>query len=301
MKKKTAVQPNAGFPPILLILAMGLAIFSASGCQQVATEPVEVPAVEPAWTAAPVELPTEEPVLLAPTLAEPTSTPYPTSAVCSPLEGLSFEEVNSIKTNPLKLPSPGIDDGHHGIDYSFWTFGSLDTIEGMGINSVLNGVVAGIVNNRFPYGYMIMLETPLETLPPGLRSQLEAIQPLPLPDLNNSPLSCPAISSADFSSTSRSLYLLYAHMLEKTELFPGDQVACGEILGQVGNSGDSSNAHLHFEARIGPSNFRFTEMAHYLNDSSNIERLNYCAWRVSGVFQLVDPQLILDAGIQSSP
>lgn len=300
MRQIAAIHPKAGYSPILLVLVMGSAVLFTSGCQQVATEPVEAPAIEPAITATPVELPTEESALVVPTLQEPTAIPVLSSAVCSPLEGLTLSDVTSIKTNSLKLPSPGKDDGHHGIDYSFWTFRGMDTIEGMGINSVLDGIVAGKVGNRFPYGYMVIIETPLEMLPPGLRSQLESIQPQPVQDMSNSPLSCPAISSTDFSSSGRSLYLLYAHMLEEVKLNPGDQVACGEAIGQVGNSGDSSNAHLHFEARVGPSGFRFTEMAHYLNDSSDTERLNYCAWRISGVFQLVDPQIIIDAGVSNS-
>lgn len=300
MRQIAAIRPKAGYSPFLLILVMGLTVLFTSSCQQVAAEPIETPAIEPAITSAPVELPTEEPAQVVPTLPEPTAIPALPSAVCSPLQGLSLADVTSIKTNSLKLPSPGKDDGHHGIDYSFWTFRGMDTIEGMGINSVLNGLVAGKVDNRFPYGYMVIIETPLELLPPGLRSQLNSIQPQPLQDLSNSPLSCPAISSTDFSSSGRSLYLLYAHMLEDVKINPGDQVVCGETFGQVGNSGDSSNAHLHFEARVGPSGFRFTEMAHYLNDSSDTERFNYCAWRISGVFQLVDPQIIIDAGATNS-
>ncbi len=298
MNQNTAIQSNAGFSLTLLLIVIGLVIFSASSCQQVRAEPVVASTVEPVLTAIPTELHSEEPLQATPTLPVPDKTPVPTSPVCSPLEGLTFAEVNSIITNPLKLPSPGKDDGHHGIDFSFWSFGDLDTIEGMGINSVLSGVVAGTVENRFPYGYMIMIETPMETLPPGLLEELGSIESVPLPDISKSPLSCPAISSAEFSSTGLSLYLVYAHMLEAPLQKPGDHVDCGDFLGKVGNSGDSSNAHLHFEARIGPSGFRFTEMAHYLNDSSDTERLNYCAWRISGIFQLIDPQLILDAGSQ---
>ncbi len=260
--------------------------------------PLGTATAQPSWTLEAAEPISEQTPADTATLILPTETPVPTSPVCSPLGGLSFAEVNSIKTNPLKTPSPGKDDGHHGIDYSFWSFRELDTIEGMEINSVLDGVVAGTVNDRFPYGYMIMIETPLEQLPGSLRQQLGALQAGPVNDLSISPLSCPVITSTDFTGTGRSLYLVYAHMLEGASLNPGDTVSCGSPLGQVGNTGDSSNAHLHFEARLGPSNFRFTEMAHYMNNSTELERYNYCAWRVSGVFQLIDPQIILNLGSQ---
>ncbi len=240
--------------------------------------------------------PTETALHVTKTL-QPTSTTLSTIQICSPLEGFSIEEVNTIRTNPVKPPLPGKDDGHHGIDFSFWTYGDWKTMAGLGIHTVLDGIVAGTVNDRFPYGYMIMIETPFEQLPTELRFQLESISPAPLPDLTNSALSCPDINPSDFITNSKSLYLVYAHMLEMPVLQLNESVQCGSTIGKVGNTGDSSNPHLHFEARIGPSGYRFTDMAHYLNDASELERYNYCTWRVSGVFQLIDPQLVLDAGL----
>jgi murein DD-endopeptidase MepM/ murein hydrolase activator NlpD len=279
-----------------MILVLGISF--ATACQQLQDVPMETAPSESAWTAESTEVLTEATPTVLPNLALPSETPVPTRPVCSPIEGFTFADVEFIKTNPLKPPSPGKDDGHQGMDFSFWTFRGFNTIEGMVINSVLNGVVAGKVENRFPYGYMVMVETPLEQLSLPLMRQLESLPPEPLNDLSISPLSCPAIASTDFTGTGRSLYLVYAHMLDEAALNPGDAVSCGSPLGQVGNSGDSSNAHLHFEARLGPSGFRFSEMAHYFTDSSELEIYNYCAWRVSGIFQLVDPQLILDSGGQ---
>jgi murein DD-endopeptidase MepM/ murein hydrolase activator NlpD len=226
-----------------------------------------------------------------------TNTPILTSKVCSPLLDFSLSDISNILTNSMKTPLPGKDDGHQGVDFSFWSYGKWKTIEGLEISSVLDGIVAGTVHDRFPYGNMIMIETPLEQLPVALQEVLSSISESPLPDLAYSPLTCPAISPSDFPSQQKSLYLLYAHMLEASTHQSGDVIACGESLGQVGNTGDSSNAHLHFEARIGPSGFRFTEMAHYLNDLTETERYNYCTWRVSGIFQLVNPMDVLSAGL----
>jgi hypothetical protein len=72
-----------------------------------------------------------------------------------------------------------------------------------------------------------------------------------------------------------------------------DLVECGARIGQIGQSGNALNAHLHLEARVGPAGARFEGLAHYESRASPTEMSNYCAWRVSGIFQLVDPMLIL--------
>lgn len=276
---------------VIFILAL------LGGCTQTTLPAGASAQPEPSATIPSTQLVLIETSTTATETSQPTSTALSTSQVCSPLEDFSIEEASTIRTNPVKTPLPGKDDGHHGIDFSFWTYGDWDTMAGLGIHTALDGIVAGTVNDRFPYGYMIMIETPFEQLPAELRIQLENISAAQLPDLTNSALSCPDINPLDFSTASKSLYLVYAHMLEMPALQLNDSVQCGSSIGKVGNTGDSSNPHLHFEARIGPSGYRFTDMAHYLNDASELERYNYCTWRVSGIFQLIDPQMVLDAGL----
>lgn len=46
--------------------------------------------------------------------------------------------------------------------------------------------------------------------------------------------------------TGYGLYAFYAHMRPRTiKVKPGDHVSPGELLGQVGNSGNSTEPHLH--------------------------------------------------------
>ena len=48
-------------------------------------------------------------------------------------------------------------------------------------------------------------------------------------------------------------YALYAHMQPgSVTVQPGDQVQTGQVLGRVGNSGNSSEPHLHFHVMDGP-------------------------------------------------
>jgi hypothetical protein len=61
----------------------------------------------------------------------------------------------------------------------------------------------------------------------------------------------------------------------------------------VGDSGNALNPHLHLETRVGPAGARFSSLAHYDASASLEEMDNYCAWRVSGWFVLLDPLQLL--------
>jgi murein DD-endopeptidase MepM/ murein hydrolase activator NlpD len=154
--------------------------------------------------------------------------------------------------------------------------------------------VALVVRDRFPYGYAVMIETGLDSLPEDWLERLQA--PTAAPTLGPHPsLTCPQVDPPlSWDEARRSLYLLYAHMLEPIPLDLGEIVACGEKLGVIGQSGNALNPHLHLEARIGPAGARFNSMAHYSGGITQEEMRNYCAWRVSGVFQLLDPMRVLE-------
>jgi murein DD-endopeptidase MepM/ murein hydrolase activator NlpD len=213
--------------------------------------------------------------------------------MCSPLDDFTLQTLPKIITQPYKNPPPGDETLHHGIDFSFWTYGQLKTMTGLKIFSVLSGTVAGITLNKYPYGNMVIVETSLDALPQDLISQLQA--PTPAPTLPyTGPLSCPQYpQNPTWDTSKRSLYLLYAHMKDAPLVKIGDHVSCGQQLGVVGNTGDSSNNHLHFETNIGPSGARFNSMGHYSAGMTAEEIANYCIWRVSNLFQLFNPMKLL--------
>lgn len=226
----------------------------------------------------------------------PTPTPDYVKSICSPLDQVTLAELNDIITQPYKTPRPKNDDGHHGVDFAFFRFNDIVGIEGLPIDAALPGEVVTIINNRDPYGYGLIVETPLDKLDPALAAafDLPEVQPTVVPDPR---VNCPPSGELTFtlSETERSVYILYGHLKDPPVVQVGDQVACGQQLGLVGNSGMSTNAHLHFETRVGPSGARFDSMAYYTLQSSEAERYNYCVWRVSNLFKLFDPMVLLSA------
>ncbi len=99
-----------------------------------------------------------------------------------------------------------------------------------------------------------------------------------------------------WDTTRRSLYVLYAHLQDAPGVKPGEKVTCGQVIGKVGKSGNALNPHLHLEIRVGPAGGRFTSMAHYDNSATLEEMAGYCAWSVSGLFQVIDPLEVLSLG-----
>lgn len=208
------------------------------------------------------------------------------------MQGVSLADLPGRITNPYHPPAPGSDDPHHGVDLGDFLPGSRVAISGLTVQATISGRVAAVLQNRFPYGYAVMVETPLEGLPAGL--DIAAI-PTPAPTLAlNTPLTCPDAPSLTVADPQkRSLYVLYAHMKEPPLVNVEDEIACGQAIGVIGDSGNALNPHLHFEARVAPAGLRPGSLAHY-DASATAEEMNrYCLWRISGFFQLMDPMIIL--------
>ena len=222
-------------------------------------------------TGTPTSLPKntiEQPVPSIVTTDSPT--PYPVSelvdiSICSPLEHETIVSINEIISDPYNPPPPGRDERHHGVDFSYYHHAGRDTIEGERIQAILAGSVAAVINDRLPYGNMVIIETPASLLPADLISTFGI-------------------------GKDESLYHLYAHMQSTPLIKVGEAVVCGQALGAVGMTGyNVVNPHLHLETRIGPAGESFIGMAFYTTSATIEEMENYKRWRTSGEFRHFDP------------
>lgn len=275
-----------------LILIFGGLILLV-GCTSVprmtATQPAATSSPTQAPSATVTPHPTRAPSVTSSATAEATVFVTPEPMVCSPLAGYALPDLVNMIVNPYLPPRPGSDDPHQGLD-----LGVLDAIQGYAlagnpVQTVLAGKVVGVTADRFPYGNMLMIETPLEGQPPAFAPAL--VLPTPLPArLPRGTLTCPELNSLPATADApRSLYILYAHMLNSPAVQVGDSIGCGQEIGAIGQSGNALNPHIHVEVRVGPANQTFTSMAHYDPSAGYEEMAAYCLWRVSGVYQTIDP------------
>lgn len=237
-----------------------------------------------------VATPTDTPQVVLVETSLQTSTPAREFVqVCSPLAGVKMEQLNGMIVNPYHPPKLGSDDPHQGLDLAKLSGPYGIALAGMTVNAVLSGKVAGAAVDRFPYGNMVMIETPLDD---SLYDAVpDLILPTPLPErLPQGALTCPELTANPGASDEpRSLYILYAHMQNPVNARPGDLISCGQEIGIVGDSGNALNPHLHIEVRVGPSGQIFPSMAHYDPSADSTEMEAYCTWRVSGVYQTINP------------
>lgn len=286
----------------ILILLLGVVLLS--GCVA-APAPDSSPGstdtptrLIPTFVSSPSPTPPPSPsASLSPVDPLPTTTLPPDLPVCSPLQNIARDQISQIISNPYHPPRPGSDDPHHGVDLADRLPGSQVAVAGRAVQAVLAGQVAAVIQDRFPYGNAILIETPLDESWAGWQDQ--AGIPTAAPTLALvSALTCPPAPEPFTNPTRRSLYLLYAHLQHPPTLQVGDAVTCGQTIGAVGSSGNALNPHLHVEARVGPAGLRLVSMAHYDASATPEEMSGYCLWRISGWFQLVDPLQVLLAGLK---
>ena len=212
---------------------------------------------------------------LTPTITKtftPTVTLYPfsltaySSQMSTPLLGIGFGELHTIISQPYSVPDVHSDAGHHGVDLGSYDYhGKL--IYDWPILSVFSGKVAGVVNNRYPIGNCIILETAYTQLPDEI------------------------ISETGINST-QSLYTMYCHMIDPPNQQIGDVVNVAQEIGRVGKS-QTVEAHLHLEMVIGPPNQVIPSMAYYNGDATEDEKKVYLWWRTSGTFTSFNPMTII--------
>jgi murein DD-endopeptidase MepM/ murein hydrolase activator NlpD len=193
--------------------------------------------------------------------------------VCSPLEIHPLEELPQIISDPYHPPPMGKDDRHQGVDFSYYQRGDRSSIQGVGVQSVLKGKAAASIRGSFPFGNLVIIETPGSQLPDWLKERFGIVE-------------------------GESLYILYAHLDQAPLVELGKPVGACQLLGQVGKSGNAGVAHLHLETRIGPAGSIFPVMGYYLAENTLQERENYLLWRTSGAFRHFDPMQLLIADAQ---
>lgn len=276
------------------IPVFGSILLLLSGCSPA---PAEVPAptalaAEPSATVWPTHAPDP-----TGTAIPVTDTPVSASAmpICSPLEGIPIGQLTAAITNPYDPPPSGSDDPHAGIDLSDLLPGTQVAISGGNIRAALSGSVASVIDDRFPFGNAVIIETPLTDLPAEIIAALDLPEPL-TQAVRPAALTCPD-QVTRYDDARRSVYILYAHMEQPVPLKLGDAVACGDLLGSVGMSGNALNPHLHFETRAGPSAVQFSSISHYDTSATPDEMSAYCDWTVGGQFQVFDPMQLFSAAV----
>jgi murein DD-endopeptidase MepM/ murein hydrolase activator NlpD len=276
----------------ILTLILVLSLVSCTSAPVSPTPGQTEPATgSPPATYTPSFTPTLVPATQTP--LSPTDTPAPKAQLCSPLDGLTLAQLPQILVQPFIKPSPGKDDGHTGVDFSYWTRGKRTSMVDLPVYSALPGKVAAVLPNRLPYGNAIIIETPLDRLPSGWLDTLQV--PAQVPTVAPAPVMMCTLPAqpANWEVNKRSLYILYAHFYQAPIAKAGDNLKCGQQIGGVGTTGMSSNDHLHFEVRVGPSGASFGTMAYYDTTESPAEISTYCEWRISQVFELIDPMKLL--------
>jgi murein DD-endopeptidase MepM/ murein hydrolase activator NlpD len=282
------------FSRIFLLFMAGIVLIGCTSPPKATSLPAHTHTQTPSPIASPTARQTTTPTqeAIRSTVEERTITPQP--QICSPMQGVSLEDLGSHIFNPFDPPRPGSDDPHMVVDFYMTAEGSQMALEGSPVQAVLTGKVAAVIRDRFPYGNAVLVETPLEQAP----SRWLESNPIPTvaPTLEVIPaLTCPDIQvETEWNPNQRSIYLMYAHLRESPDLQIGDEIICGQTLGEFGNSGNSLNPHLHLEVRVGPAGARFESMAHYDASASAEEMYNYCLWRVNGLFQLIDPASLFE-------
>ena len=212
----------------------------------------------------------------APSVEASTTPTVLEQKMCSPLQVQPLEDLSQIITQtylpPRQLESGEYsDEGHHGLDLGYYTReGALFT--GTGVTAVFDGIVAGLVNDKPPYGNAIILES----LPHQIPAELGVVF---------------AVGEGE------SVYTLFAHLQEMQIQQLGEDISCGQQIAQTGLTGFTGGPHLHIEFRVGPSSTQFDSMGYYRADMLPVEMENYRLWRNSGTFRLVDPAVVfgLDA------
>src|SRR5512145_2178331 len=107
-------------------MLLAAALWLPAGCAPQPTPSLSSPTAPPTETAVPPVTFTPQPA--EPTAAEDTATPLPSPTItppakaCSPLKGFELADLDDpdLLKGTFAPPRPGYDDGHFGLDLSYW-------------------------------------------------------------------------------------------------------------------------------------------------------------------------------------
>jgi murein DD-endopeptidase MepM/ murein hydrolase activator NlpD len=213
---------------------------------------------------------TQTPISLLAEESAPEPTGMPDIQLCSPLSMHPIAELPQIISDPYKPPPPNRpEERHHGVDFGYWHYEDRDSMLGELVQAILPGVVASAIQDLYPYGNMVIIETSWGDLPSGAIAKLQIKE-------------------------GESLYHLYAHMNLPPAVGQGETVTACQPLGEVGMSGNTDIPHLHLETRLGPAGSVFESMRFYDTRASIEEMETYLLWRTSEVYRHFDPMILLN-------
>jgi len=186
----------------------------------------------------------------------------------TPFKGIPFDDLEAIISQEYIQGIESRDIGHFAVDLGSYDYKGQNMYD-WPVQAVFSGKVSGIVDNRPPVGNALIIETSFSEIP-DIIARMIGIKP------------------------DQSLYQLYGHNVQKSDLQIGDVVTSGDIIGHVGRS-QTVEAHLHYETRIGPPNVIFESFAYYTGDITPEEQTNYERFRMSGEFKSFNPMIIFNS------
>jgi hypothetical protein len=78
------------------------------------------------------------------------------------------------------------------------------------------------------------------------------------------------------------VYAFYAHLIKgSVTVHPGEHVHPGEVIGRLGNSGNTSAPHLHFQLMNGPSALASEGLPYVIGEFGLAGQINIAAWEAS--------------------
>jgi hypothetical protein len=158
---------------VCTILVMLLAVSCEKNPITIQTTPTSI---KPVISQIPTLEPTSVPTI---TQIPPTPTQTLVNRFWSPLKGIGLDELRLVTSQEFNKPTPFIESGHPALDFSFYQYREFTTFERFPIQAILPGKVILVIHDRWPYGNMILIETQLDQISPGLLKTIPIPTSLP--------------------------------------------------------------------------------------------------------------------------